>query len=396
MKKLFLSYKIIAFIIAILFSISEINAQCTIDIEGDVTQPVCYQTNLVLSTGYNANYNYEWSHNGQVIESHVDGNKVKAEVTVTTDGAVYNLSVTDAASGAPICNPSITIAMKKNFTIAFEQLEMTCSNDNLAQIKATASGNGFTDFTYHWNIEDSQLLLDPQVAVNLKAYYPYSITVTNNDNDCWQTDTVRAKAFMNPRITIKSEPDSVVYLDNPYVTWTYTNDEFQYKDDEGTQHDTIIEMSNPNPRWQFEGHTNSINAERAEVSFSSVGAKYARLTITTDEGCDTTYVSSIKVDPVNLKIPNIFTPNGDGINDYFEIGYGEDGKPINDLNRYFLSHRLVIFNRWGKVIYESKDYKNDWDGDRYPDGTYFYVLECKGETDNYRYQGSVMIWNSGR
>ena len=119
--------------------------------------------------------------------------------------------------------------------------------------------------------------------------------------------------------------------------------------------------------------------------------------VTNGYGCDTTYTDThLLILPVKLKIPNIFTPNGDGINDYFEIGYGEEGKPINDLNVYFLSNKLTIFNRWGRIVYESNDYKNDWDGGKLPDGTYFYVLECKGKTQNYRYKGSVMIWNSGR
>ena len=38
----------------------------------------------------------------------------------------------------------------------------------------------------------------------------------------------------------------------------------------------------------------------------------------------------------------------------------------------------------------------DWDGDNLPDGTYFYVLECVGKYRNDRYQGAVMIWDSGR
>jgi hypothetical protein len=38
----------------------------------------------------------------------------------------------------------------------------------------------------------------------------------------------------------------------------------------------------------------------------------------------------------------------------------------------------VIFNRWGKKIYEARNYKNDWDGSDQSDGTYFYVLTPSG------------------
>ena len=63
--------------------------------------------------------------------------------------------------------------------------------------------------------------------------------------------------------------------------------------------------------------------------------------------------------------PNVFTPNNDGINDYF----------------YFLglvkypNSELTVFDRWGKKILYSSNYKNDWDGENYPEGTYLYVLK---------------------
>lgn len=69
-------------------------------------------------------------------------------------------------------------------------------------------------------------------------------------------------------------------------------------------------------------------------------------------------------------IPNIFTPNNDGINDYFVI---ED--IIED-------SELKVFNRWGKLVYERKDYNNRWkgknrDGIDLSEGVYFYSLSNK-------------------
>ena len=389
MKKLLLSYKIILFIIAILFSFNEIKAQCDIQIEDGVALPVCYNDEIVLSAGLNMNYSYTWTHNGETINYFIENNKVKVRVTITEDNAVYNLTVTDTGSGATICQPSITITMKPTFTVAFEQLALTCSdkfatNGKTGKMKATASGSGYSNFTYHWNspIQPIQYMDDPQIAIGLSAYTDYTITITNDDNGCVQTFAVDSlKAYPNPRVEIYSDPEDTVYLDNPYVKWGFD------------QTDSITEITNF--YWQFDGYESTFTSKRPEVSFSEEGSKNAILTVANDQGCDTTFTSSINVLPVKLKILNIFTPNGDGTNDYFEIGY-DNGEPINDLNRYFLSHKLVIFNRWGRIVYESKDYRNDWDGGNLPDGTYFYVLDCKGKTQNYNYKGSVMIWNSGR
>lgn len=67
--------------------------------------------------------------------------------------------------------------------------------------------------------------------------------------------------------------------------------------------------------------------------------------------------------------PTIFEPNGDGFGDVLKI----DG-----LNRLYPNNRLVVYNRWGNVVYEAQPYQNDWDGtfngNNLPDATYFIVL----------------------
>ena len=388
MKKLSSTYKFIVLAIAILFSINEIKAQC--EITADETMPVCYNTDLLLSVAWNANYSYVWTHNNDTI-----GDGFNVLVRITEDNAVYNVFVYNTASGALVCDNSITVTMRPKFNIDFEQLALTCSDKNddngkTARARATASGGGYTDFTYHWNapILPIQYMDDPQVAIGLSAYTNYTITVTN-EYGCQQTDTVSLRAYMNPNIEIFSDPADTVYLDNPYVTWWFNNNDTINEGYEGP-----IEISNF--FWEFDGYENTFTSSRPKVAFTEEGHGGARLTVTNEYGCDTTFSDYVTVLPVKLRVPNIFTPNGDGINDYFEIGYGEEGKPINDLNQYFLSHKLVIFNRWGKIVYESTDYKNDWDGGKLPDGTYFYVLDCKGKTQNYNYKGSVMIFDSGR
>lgn len=388
MKKLFSTYKIIILAIAILFSVNEIKAQCEIHLEDGVTMPVCWNDELLLSVDLNVNYSYAWIHNGDTVSE-----GPTALVNVTEDNSVYFVYVYNTVTGTPICNNSITITMRPKFDIDFEQLALTCSDKNddngkTAKAKATASGGGYTSFTYHWNapILPIQYMDDPQIAIGLSAYTNYTMTVTN-EYGCQQTEAVNLKAYMNPNIEIFSDPSDTVYIDNPYVTWWFTNN-----DTICDGHDTIIDVSNF--FWEFDGYDNTITTTKPRIPFSDETMGNARLTVTNDYGCDTTFQDHIDVLPVRLKIPNIFTPNGDGINDYFEIGY-DDGHPINNLNEYFLSHKLVIFNRWGRIVYESTNYQNDWDGGKLPDGTYFYVLDCKGHTRNYNYKGSVMIWNSG-
>ena len=83
-----------------------------------------------------------------------------------------------------------------------------------------------------------------------------------------------------------------------------------------------------------------------------------------NDGCnratDTLTIYKVGVD--NLSIPNVFTPNGDSLNQFFEI----DQRMAGSL--------LVICNRLGDEVYRSASYHNDWDGADLPAGVYFYRL----------------------
>jgi gliding motility-associated-like protein len=82
-------------------------------------------------------------------------------------------------------------------------------------------------------------------------------------------------------------------------------------------------------------------------------------------GCST-YFDSVLVtrEHCDIMIPNVITPNNDGINDYFYI---------QGLEKYPNTH-LTIYDRSGNMILSSNDYQNNWTGDKHPNGTYFFIL----------------------
>jgi gliding motility-associated-like protein len=89
--------------------------------------------------------------------------------------------------------------------------------------------------------------------------------------------------------------------------------------------------------------------------------------------------------PVNeaLIIPNLFTPNGDGVNDRFVIP---------NIMRY-QQRELIILNRWGNQVYRSENYNNDWDGGTLGEGTYYYILKVRDvNSESWRVsKGAVAI-----
>jgi len=82
-----------------------------------------------------------------------------------------------------------------------------------------------------------------------------------------------------------------------------------------------------------------------------------------------------------LVFPNVFTPNGDGLNEYFRIA-GVETYPGSE---------LYIYNRWGGQVFAAKDYRNDWNGNGLNEGTYFYVLRVKIGEEEKLYKGWVEI-----
>jgi uncharacterized repeat protein (TIGR01451 family)/gliding motility-associated-like protein len=84
-----------------------------------------------------------------------------------------------------------------------------------------------------------------------------------------------------------------------------------------------------------------------------------------------------------LTIPNLFTPNGDGINDTFEI---------LGINQYQVNE-LQIVNRWGNEVFRAKGYQNNWTGEGLNEGTYYYLLRVKkAGSDQYEvFKGYITL-----
>jgi gliding motility-associated-like protein len=86
---------------------------------------------------------------------------------------------------------------------------------------------------------------------------------------------------------------------------------------------------------------------------------------TAASGCPVRATTLVEV--VEYKVPNIFTPNADGLNETFRIV----GLPAGTAS-------LQVFNRWGRCVYTAERYAHDWTGAGLPAGTYYYRLQVPG------------------
>ena len=100
------------------------------------------------------------------------------------------------------------------------------------------------------------------------------------------------------------------------------------------------------------------------------------------EGCGAFAGDTINISLTDCAVvpPNVFTPGSDGINDVLTFTGLEN----------FPGSPLYVYNRWGGKVYESADYRNDWNGNALSDGTYYYILNV---SDGRSLTGFVTILN---
>jgi gliding motility-associated-like protein len=106
----------------------------------------------------------------------------------------------------------------------------------------------------------------------------------------------------------------------------------------------------------------------------AVNTQYV-LTVVDDAGCTIADSLLIKVLNAELLIPTAFSPNGDGVNDKFRV-----------LNKNLEKMDLQIYNRWGELVFETKDASEGWDGvfQGLAQGLGVYVWQC-----NYQFSGAT-------
>lgn len=126
----------------------------------------------------------------------------------------------------------------------------------------------------------------------------------------------------------------------------------------------------------------STGAQSSMITVTKAGDYFLEVNVA---GCvfrDRVKVTVRECDPEtdNLFIPNIITPNNDNKNDQFVIeGISNKG------------WTLEIYNRWGSLVYNTDNYKNDWNGGGLPSGMYFYHLKHPDKKDK-RYKGWLKIF----
>ncbi len=190
----------------------------------------------------------------------------------------------------------------------------------------------------------------------------YTITARAHYRACPEIETSRTVTVF-PQPTIELGPDTSICKGSSAITLSDKNN-----------------STNPVASWVWNtGETTS------SINIVAPGVYRATVNIDNCHATDSILVSS----DCYVDIPNVFTPNGDGVNDYFF--------PRQLLSRGLIVFRMSVFNRWGQLIFESNSLNGaGWDGKLngtdQPEGVYVYSIEAEfkdGQREHHK--GNVTL-----
>jgi gliding motility-associated-like protein len=314
-------------------SLSGRNVRCNNGSDGTIEASV---------TGGTTNYTYSW-------------NTIPIQRNIMATGltkGTYIFVVTDARGCT--ATASATITEPPGVTLSTNTTNVKCYGGNDGSANVTVMGNT-PPYSYSWNTQPVQT--SAQATALTKG--SYTVTVTDS-----------AGCPFNATISIAEPPAMVVNLGPEQKLCMETDP-------------PVIFNAGPGYKflWQPTGDTTQQITVRVPGTYS--------VTVTNQLGCSTRVSAIVReVCPPRLFISNTFTPNGDNINDHYNV-YGAH---INNFH-------MFIFNRWGEIIFESKDRNIVWDGiyreDPMPIGVYPWIITYTGDSEEfygpYRMEGSVTV-----
>ncbi|HCM76353.1 MAG TPA: hypothetical protein DIS90_08215 [Cytophagales bacterium] len=376
---------------------------------------ICQGGSITLSVNSIGGHSYQWIKDGVDI-----GGQTGTTLNVTQDG-VYKNRVTNISLGCSVITNEVTVIVLTPPVVAFTVAPTACTGTALSftnqstfdsratVVYAWAFGDGAVsasaspthNYTTAQNYNPSLTVsysgvagcsnvtsksvavvnaTQPVITTSAGTICPgeqATLSVTGTFNSLtWSTSETGASVVINqPALYSVASVDAngcsssaqITIGSNPVPTLTVTADKTSVIAGQSAQLDaagadtyswTPIESLN-NPLI-----ANPIATPDQTTTYTVEG--------TVTGGCTAQATITIEVnsDPGSLNIPNVFSPNGDGVNDLWIIPGIES----------FTECVISIFDKNGKRVYEKRGYQNDWNGtyngQDVPQGTYYYVIGC--------------------
>ena len=274
---------------------------------------------------------------------------------------------TDGTTNGCEGSDQVTVTVEPNPTVSFDVIaETECANAKIELVNTNLQDGA----SCLWNISDGTVLTNcdqVQHTFSQTGCFDVSLTVTSA-NGCQASASVQNAICLTSGPIADFTPNPfVTFSDNPFVQFNNesigaNSYEWFFGDGTGTSMET-------NPSYTY---------PTGEEGFYDV-----TLIAKDASGCLDTTVRRIEVrDQLIYYVPNAFTPDNDDFNDIFQPVFTSGFDPFN--------YKLLIFNRWGEVLFESNNANIGWDGTYggkiVKEGTYVWKIEFRDKYTDERYQ----------
>jgi gliding motility-associated-like protein len=333
----------------------------------DVTK--CLNKSFIFNTGVGstvpgnsgAPYSYSWT----TLPGNAPAPGVNTSSSYTTSS---NTTTTLVVTVSGVCSTTTSdTVIVKNFlddlTVSITNSIVTCPNKAVTLNSLTTGG--YPSYNYFWSVNSATVSnLSSLVYNSPSSGGTYTVGLTVIDS-CGYEDFDTDVVMVLPNTLNVSILDSVTACGNtPYTLSAAANG--------GYPDYTYM--------WTYNSDIISSSANLSYTTPSTEGTYSIFVTASDSCGYQDTDVEVITVlPPCMVIIPNVITPNGDVINDYFNIKNLE----------YHPNTSVIVFDRWGRKVYENPNYNNEWKGEGVSDGTYFYIVDVP---EDKKYTGFLTIF----
>ncbi|MEM7105894.1 MAG: choice-of-anchor L domain-containing protein [Bacteroidota bacterium] len=305
------------------------SAEVTIVVDEDVPlaviddETICIGESITLGSTVPTNgATYTWTPSDYLDDPNTANPVATPEFTTTymlqaqngacMDSAMVTISVirdleVDAGEDVTICDGDITTLIASGMNGTSFVWSPTDGLDDPNSATTNASPDTTTTYTVAYFEEDC--FVEDQVTVTVAGTFSLSVS---NDTMIWLGDEIM--------ISADAIPDNNNDIGNITYEWTSTTG-----------------LSEPNSPETLAGPLQTITYT---------------VTATSDAGCSATETVNIVVMDPTFGIPNAFSPNGDGLNDYFTVAFEGNIEIVE----------FKIWNRWGELVYNNDNNPTGWDG----------------------------------
>jgi gliding motility-associated-like protein len=233
-------------------------------------------------------------------------------------------------------------------------------------LEVTLLADDNSNTSYSWSASNGLTGTGAQSSLSFTSGGFYDITLTTGLNGCFTTTT------LNDAVVVQTPPIASFFP-------------FPFSFSEATQ---LVDFTNTSIgansySWDFGNGASSTETNPNHIFTDNTNGHTITLVAASTMGCTSTYQISIEFDEdLIYYIPNTFTPDGDGHNQTFKPVFTSGFDPYN--------YEMLIYNRWGEIIFETHDVTYGWDGTyalanyTCQDGVYLYKIIFKNPLSDER------------